>query len=213
MKIFPIAVFCCGWIVPAGAQIVSVGVKGGVPITDALETFRGNSAGYFTHTRRYTVGPTFELHLPARFSIEVDALYKRLGFDYSSTTPPVLSSTTRANSWEFPILGKFELLPGPIRPFLDAGVSIRNISGIHQVREVVSGVTLNRVEISNPPEFNKATDVGFAFGAGIAFKIGPVRISPEFRYTRWGGENLRDPIGALLRTNRDQGDFLLGLTF
>ncbi|MCC6393627.1 MAG: PorT family protein [Bryobacterales bacterium] len=213
MKIFPIAVFCCGWIVPAGAQIVSVGVKGGVPITDALETFRGNSAGYVTHTKRYTVGPTFELHLPARFSIEMDALYQRLGFDCSSAAPPVLSSTTRANSWEFPILGKFELLPGPIRPFLDAGVSIRNISGIHQVREVVQGATLNRVEISNPPEFNKATDVGSAFGAGIAFKAGPVRISPEFRYTRWDGENLRDPVGALLRTNRDQGDFLLGLTF
>jgi len=43
--------------------------------------------------------------------------------------------------------------------------------------------------------------------------MGRVRISPEFRYTRWGGENLRDPINALLRTNRNQGDFMLGLTF
>jgi hypothetical protein len=43
--------------------------------------------------------------------------------------------------------------------------------------------------------------------------MGRVRISPEFRYTRWGGENLRDPISALLRTNRNQGDFMLGLTF
>jgi hypothetical protein len=55
MKIFPIVILCCGSFVSAAAQVVSVGVKGGVPVTDALETFRGNTAGYFTHTKRYTI--------------------------------------------------------------------------------------------------------------------------------------------------------------
>ena len=77
----------------------------------------------------------------------------------------------------------------------------------------ISGVTFNRVELDNAVEFNKKNDVGFTAGAGLAFKMGPVRLSPEFRYTRWGGENLRDPINSLLRTNRNQGDFLIGLTF
>lgn len=196
--------------VSSQAQVVSVGVKGGVPITDALDTVQGNEASYVTNTKRYTVGPTVEFHLPARFSIEIDALYTRLGYDYNGLTG---FRTVRANSWEFPLLGKFEILPGPIRPFVDAGVNVRNISGIRQVRQMIQGATLNTVTVENAPEFNKRTDIGFAFGGGIAFKAGPVRLSPELRYTRWGGENFRDPIDALLRTNRNQGTFLLGLTF
>lgn len=194
------------------AQAISIGVKGGVPLTDAFDVARGNNSAFFTNTKRYTVGPTVEFHLPARFSVEVDALYKRLGYDSQTTVPRQFYSTT-ANSWEFPVLGKFEILPGPIRPFIDAGASFRHITGVRQVRTIVSGATLNQVEITNPPEFNKDTDIGFTFGAGIAFKLGRVRISPEFRYTRWGGENFRDPVNTLLRTNRNDGTFLLGFTF
>jgi hypothetical protein len=98
-------------------------------------------------------------------------------------------------------------------PFVDAGASIRHISGIKQVRQVVSAGTFSSVELNNPSEFNKATDVGLAFGAGIALKLGRVRMSPELRYTRWGGENLRDPVNELLRTHRNQGDFVIGITF
>ena len=200
--------------ISAFAQPVSIGVKGGVPITDALETARGNNAAYFTNTHRYVVGPTIEFHFPARFSLEIDALYRRLSFDFSSTAPPPPTFTaTRANSWEFPVLGKFEITPGPVRPFVDAGVSIRHITGIKQVRQVISGTTLGTVEVNNPPQFNRETDVGFVFGGGVTFKLWRVRISPELRYTRWGSENFRDPVGSLLRTNRNQGDFLLGFTF
>jgi len=62
-------------------------------------------------------------------------------------------------------------------------------------------------------EFNKATDEGLVFGFGVAFKMGPVRIGPEIRYTRWGSENFEDPVGSLLHTNKNQGDFLLGILF
>jgi opacity protein-like surface antigen len=196
----------------SAGDAVSIGVKGGVPITDAVDTARGTNTAYFTDTKRYLVGPTIEFHLPLRFSIEVDALYKRIGYQYEATGPTVTASTV-ANSWEFPLLGKFEILPGPVRPFVDLGVSVRNLSGIRQIRQTIAGATFNRVELNNAVEFNKRNDVGLTGGFGVAFKMGRVRISPEFRYTRWGGENLRDPINALLRTNRNQGDFLLGLTF
>ena len=191
---------------------VSFGVKAGVPITDAFDVAKGNDRAYFTQTKRYLIGPTFELHLPARFSVEIDGLYKRLGYQYQASGPSVYSKTV-ANSWEFPLLGKFEILPGPIRPFVDAGVSLRHLSGIEQIRQTVSGATFEQVQLNNAADFNKRNDVGFTFGFGVALKLGPVRFSPELRYTRWGGENFRDPISALLRTNRDQGDFLLGLTF
>ena len=191
---------------------MSLGIKGGVPITDALNSAKGVSSSYFTNTKRYLVGPTVEFHFPARFSIEVDALYKRVGYQYEASGPTV-TATTVANTWEFPLMGKFEILPGPVRPFIDFGGSVRHLSGIRQIRQTISGVTLNQVEINNPAEFNKRNDFGLVFGGGIAFKMGRVRISPEVRYTRWGGENFRDPVNSLLRTNRNQGDFMLGITF
>jgi opacity protein-like surface antigen len=196
----------------AAAQPVSIGVKGGVPITDAFETAQGNNSAYVTNTHRYVVGPEVDFHLPARFSIEIDALYRRLGFDYRATSPFVAAGT-RANSWEFPGLLKYDILPGPIRPFIDAGASFRHISGVKQVRQVITAGTLNTVEINNPAEFNKTNDVGFTFGGGVTFKAGWVRISPELRYTRWGSDNFRDPVNSLLHTNRNQGDFLLSFTF
>jgi opacity protein-like surface antigen len=196
------------------AQPASIGVKAGVPIPDFVDAAKGDHSAYFTNTKRYTVGATVEFHLPTRFSIEIDALYKRFGFDGQSVSDGISTLTrTRGNSWEFPLLAKFELVPGPVRPFVDAGAAIRHITGIQQVQQIVSAGTFSSVELNNPPEFNKATDVGLAFGAGIALKLGRVRISPELRYMRWGGENLRDPVHALLHTHRNQGDFLIGFTF
>ena len=196
------------------AQPVSIGVKAGVPITDFVDAAKGDHSAYFTKTKRYTIGPTVEFHLPARISIEIDALYKRFAFDGQSVTADgSIVTATRGNSWEFPVLVKLELFPGPVRPFVDAGASIRHLTGIKQVQQIVSAGTLSVVELSNPPEFNKATDIGLAFGAGIALKLGRVRISPELRYTRWGSENLRHPVSALLHTNRNEGDVLIGFTF
>ena len=210
--------FAC--FAPLFAQPVSFGVEGGVPITDAFDaahdTFQGNTASYSTYTHRYEVGPAFQVHLPLRLTVEVDALYKRLGYQYNALTPATRTfAATAVNSWEFPLLLKFEITPGPIRPFVDLGISFRHISGVKQIRQVVTipagvvGVTT----LTNPPEFNKATDEGLVFGGGVAFKFGPVRISPELRYTRWGSENFEDPVRSLLHTNKDQGDFLLGILF
>jgi len=62
---------------PAFGQIVSLGVKAGVPTGDA---FTPDSV-VTSLARRYLVGATAELHLPFRFSVELDAIYKKTGFD------------------------------------------------------------------------------------------------------------------------------------
>ncbi|MCU1335469.1 MAG: hypothetical protein JWO19_1050 [Bryobacterales bacterium] len=203
---------CAASVVTAFAQPVSFGVKAGVPITDAFDTFRGNQAAYVTNTHRYLIGPTVQVNFPFRFSVEVDALYKRLGFEFNQFAGPGSPTVARtvANSWEFPVLGKYAIFGGPIRPFIDAGANFRHISGVDEIRTTLSAVNVN---VNPVPEFHKATDVGFTFGGGVEVKLGFVRITPEFRYTRWGSENFQDPIGSLLRTNKNQGDFILGLTF
>jgi hypothetical protein len=103
---------------------------------------------------------------------------------------------------------KWEFIPGPIRPFAGIGGALRHVSGIEQIRSA-----LNVVSEVEPVEFNKRNDVGLVFGGGVAFEIGRLRLIPEFRYTRWGSETFRDPVRSFLRTNRNEGDFLLGLVF
>lgn len=198
--------------ITAAAQPVSFGVKAGVPITDAFDTAQGNQAAYASNTHRYLVGATVQVNLPLRFAVEVDGLYRRLGFDYNQfggPGSPTFTSTT-ANSWEFPVLGKWAVVPGPVRPFVDFGANFRHISGIDQIRNSAAAVNVN---VSSVPEFHKDFDIGATFGAGVEFKVGWLRVTPEFRYTRWGTENFRDPIADLLRTNKNQGDFMVGLTF
>jgi hypothetical protein len=189
-----------------------VGVKAGVPINDALDALHGNQSAYATQTHRYVVGPTVQLNLPFRFSVEVDALYRRLGYQFDQFGGPGSPTTTStvANAWEFPVLGKYAIFGGPLRPFVDAGANFRHISGVDQVRTTLSAIN---VPVNPAPEFRKATDAGFVFGGGLEVKLGFLRITPELRYTRWGSENFTDPVAALLHTNKNQGDFLLGLTF
>ncbi len=204
-----------GAVLPTLAQPVSVGVKAGVPITDAFETLRGNSANYATNTKRYLIGSSIQFNLPARFSIEVDALYKRLGYQYDqSLANRTVYAKTVANSWEFPALVKYAILPGPVRPFVGGGGAFRHISGVEQLRNtVIAGLAPTNLRLNTASEFNKRNDVGLVFGGGVEFKLGRLRIIPEVRYTRWGSENFRDPVNALLRTNRNQGDFLIGFAF
>jgi hypothetical protein len=199
-----LALLVCALTVGAVAQPVSVGVKFGVPVTDALETFQGNQAAYVSNTHRYVVGPTVQLNLPFRFSIEVDALYRPGIINQFGVGSPT-STRTVANSWEFPVLGKYAIWGGPARPFIDAGANFRHISGVDQIRS-----TLNAVNVTvTAPEFNKDNDIGFVFGGGVEFKLGHVRITPEFR-TRAGIENFREGIAP---NQQESGDFRLGLTF
>jgi hypothetical protein len=56
------------------------------------------------------------------------------------------------------------------------------------------------------------TNKGAVLGAGLEFNLHLVRVSPEIRYTRWGATNLAD-FGGVLRSNKNQAEVLIGLTF
>lgn len=192
---------------PAGAEIFSFGIKGGVPVTDAFDAGRSGSLRYFSGPKRYTVGPTVELHLPAHLAIELDALYRRLNYGSDA-----VATTTRVtgNSFEFPLLLKVRFASGPLRPYVASGASFQTLSDLKHVRSFLDGS--NRTQTDRPPELQRRFNAGFVIGGGLELNAGVIKVSPELRYTRWGWDSFRD-VAGLLRSNQDQAMFLLGITF
>ena len=196
---------------------VSFGLKVGVPVTDMFSASNTTAFGssnvlsgpYTSAVPRYEFGLSGEIHLPYGLRFEVDGLFKRAGFDSSSVLSggPTLFRPTSMNVWEFPGLVKKNLALGHFRPFVEAGASLRHISTIDQYTYGAASIaTLS----DNAVELHNRNSVGGVAGFGITFKKGPFELTPEARYTRWANQSF---AAAGLRTNLDQGDVLLGISF
>ncbi len=174
----------------------------GLPLTDFYQAVSSSGASLSSTSTRFILGPTIELHLPAGFGLEADALYRHFDYRASVNLIDSLANLGASNGWEFPLLLKYRL-PGPfVRPFLDAGVAFDRWSGFKQLQ--VLAVT-TRSDVSG-------TNTGFVAGAGIELHTPLIRLSPEIRYTRWGASSITDVSGAL-RSNQNQVEVLVGLTF
>jgi opacity protein-like surface antigen len=186
----------------ANSQAVGVGVKTGVRLTQPFtltpptDIFR-TSSSYEFESRRFTAGPTFQIFLPARLTIEVDALYKQIRYTNVRSAPlNTDTSETKGRSWEFPIevkrsvltLGGFEFLAG-------AGVSARHVRGTTQteVRTHFDPPINSSTSTTVPPEIVQAWNAGFLVAAGVRLRLGAIHLEPEVRYTRWRGETFRNP--------------------
>ena len=105
-------------------QKISVGVKGGVPLTDALKVT--GSSRYFSNKAPFVIGPAVELRLPLGLSAEADVLYRRLQYGDS---PGAAGATGQV--WELPLLAKGRLPALLIfAPFVSAGFSFRRLANL-----------------------------------------------------------------------------------
>ena len=180
------------------------GVKGGAPLTDFFHVVDNPGATFRSSSTPFIVGPTIEVHFPFGFGVEFDALYRKFHYDASSNLVDAVVNGKAANAWEFPILLKYRVPGVIVRPFLDAGFAFDHWSGVSQVIQTPSSLLTN----TNVSGTNK----GVVLGAGLEFNLHLVRVSPEIRYTRWGATNLAD-FGGVLRSNQNQAEVLIGLTF
>ena len=185
-------------------------------MTDFLDTVNGSRTSITSTTNRYIVGPTVELRLPLGFGVEADALYRHFRYNSAaSLVDAVATINTSGSAWEFPLLLKKRLFHGPIRPFLDAGISFNKITGLSQTVQTV--VFPNRTTTSsndNPPELRDSYSSGFTMGGGVEIKALLLRVTPEIRYTRWGTRQFNSAISSgNLRSNLNQAEFLVGITF
>lgn len=201
---------------------VTLGLKVGIPVTDMFSTSNtgglgtGSSTGlpgsnYSSHTPRYILGASAEFHMPFHLRFEVDGLYKRGGFNSVTPSGNGLAYTpTSLNWWEFPGLFKYNISLGHFRPFIDFGATLRHISTITQTAYVPGN--FQGVISNNSSDIHNRNSFGGVAGFGITFKKGPFELTPEARYTRWANQAFASNNGGL-RTNLDQGDILLGISF
>jgi hypothetical protein len=197
---------------------VDLGFKVGVPITNmfsASNTSEFNQtvpgSAFSSAVPRYEFGVSGEFHLYKNLRFELDGIYKRGGF--SSALPWASGGfayrPTNFNWWEVPGLIKTNVTLGHVRPFVDFGAALRHISTIGQTT-YAAGLLGGMTMTDNSIALHNRNSYGGVAGIGITFKKGPFKVSPEVRYTRWANEAF-EYNG--LRTNLDQGDFLLGISW
>lgn len=184
----------------AFSQPFSAGVKVGLPLTNFIDTVNSGNITSSSNTDRFIVGVTAELHLPLGLSIEGDVLYRRFNYQIvtSGTVTPVAAVTQAVNSnaWEFPLLLKYKFPSKIIRPYLDGGVAWDSLQG---------------VKTSIASDLKNNTTMGAVIGVGIEVKALVIKISPEIRYIRWTDQHFN--IANVLQSNRNQAEFLVGITF
>ncbi|WP_031499713.1 outer membrane beta-barrel protein [Bryobacter aggregatus] len=171
----------------------------GAKIGSSLNNPSGRAAYADSYQQsRWTGGPTFEFHLPLRFSIEFDALYRNENFSRSGTmqlAPTLnayaLSSHSKSNFWDMPLLLKYRFKLGPIRPFVSGGVlwtreSSRGDRSIRCTGPVGSCLPADySLPAPSDSDFRSTnTHRGPTAGAGLEFHTRFVTISPELRFSR-----------------------------
>ena len=189
-------------------QGLSFGVKGGVPLTDAVDVL--NPDRYFSNKAPAVIGPVVELGLFAGLSAEANLLYRRVEYTSVPEEPPETIIRTSGQSWEIPVLAKFRMPGALVRPFFSAGLSYRRLARFKE--RVLTGGLAGTVEVSEPPELKDRSTGGATVGGGMELSLPLIRVSAELRYTRWGSSSIKSAVTGLA-TQLNQADFLLGILF
>jgi len=214
MRFFEALLFGLFISATACAQNLSIGIKGGARLTDDLQS----SGWTVSESKRYTVGPAVEVNLWRGLGVEFDALYKRVGKSEvgGDFFGDMWWSRDRSNSWEFPILAKYRFLRRSVSPYVSSGYAFRLIGG--------SGAT-NSYCCVNPYDPTAAkftlrsysTDYknssGLVVSGGMEFQTWHLKLSPEFRYTRWSNRAL-DAYGShgyYAESAQNQAEILVGI--
>jgi hypothetical protein len=188
-------------------QWLSFGVKGGVPVTDTFKVARSPNLSYLSKTDRWTLGPMLEVRLPFGIGIEANALYGRMSYESESELG---AARTKANGFRFPFLLKKRFGEGSVKPYLGAGPTFERLYGISQVTRFFTG---SPSATNDPEELRKRSNTGGTVEAGIEFNVLGAKIAPEIRFTRWGSHTFLSTAQNLLKFNRNQAEFLLGISF
>lgn len=172
-------------------QHLHLGAKGGVPFDDAYSAVSAGPSNFLKESARFAIGPMLDISLPAGLGVEFDILYKRRTFNAGA-----LESSGRV--FEFPLVAKYHFSKSRLSPYVGGGIAFRNLG-----------------EFSGLVKSSGSSNTGVVLEGGILAKLA-IRASAEIRYTRWTGQSLyslAQSPGNLLKSNQNQAEFLIGITF
>ena len=194
----------------ASAQFIALGVKGGMPLTQAYDAktnpaLAGGGLLDFVpacivdgcesaneRTVPYVIGPAIEIRVRGPFRVNVEGLYSRAIYEYISeiarpdgSEQGVVAAKHAVSRWDFPFLLKYTVPRWHgLYPFVAAGASIQ-YSRDYTVSRLGGDLFSRRISVLSGGPSTRSTIVGPTFGAGVSFGASRMRPSLEFRYTRW----------------------------
>jgi hypothetical protein len=134
-----------------------------------------------------SVGPTAGAVLFDRVVVRFEAVRKSIRFRSESTVPPAAGfsyvGTTRAHSWDYPILAAYRFGNGPIRPFAGGGFSLGG--KIIYTEETRTTLIPSGTITTHTSEFESRGATSFCFSGGVYFRTAFLAVRPELRFSMW----------------------------
>lgn len=167
-------------------------------------------------------GLVFEVRVRPRWSLNIEAMYRRTGFDstrqltYTNINSAVSNTTytqgNRMSYLDFPVLVRWydRGLHKRYRTFFTAGVTMRRVWHVRSSSFVTTDTTQDCCD-ETPIRPTRQNVPGFTVGAGLkGLDDFGLKLTPEVRYTRWMYRTIDMPPAY---SKRDQLEVSLSLTF
>lgn len=200
MRILAVLLVAC----PLCAQSVSLGFRGGVPVTPLLN----GGADRQSTAPPYLIGPLVELALSGRLAAEGEILVRH------TRLAPTDAPRAGIWGWEAPFTLAYRIR-SPQGLFLRAGFCLNGIFSIRGAAACARGPFGEQFYCLDGRSLfelrHRRTD-GFVAGGGPRIELKHLRLEPEVRFTHWFDRNfgVRD---SAVRSNLNQVELLMGVIF
>lgn len=213
---------------------VSLGVLGLPVVKGNTSTATPNSTttvDYATTnaSARIGYGVTVNAAIFDHFAVNVSAIYRRIGYQMTTTTTVSTVSTstntitntttglhedTRVGALEIPIVLRWYAIPREKRGarfFGEAGLAIRDALNPRTSTDTIDASGNAACCIAGPGKIANRITRGYVAGMGVQV-IDPIgiRVVPEVRYTRWSNDTFNT---FSTRSQRNQLEAVISLTF
>lgn len=220
----------------------SFGVRGGGPINGLMKSQTVTESTTTTDpplstitfsdsaSKRYTVGPAIGFRLMDRLDLNLDVLFKHVGYDSGVTVQTQLTEEeiedsdapdfisgqyerTRADKWDVSLLLRYYTSDPEehgSRFYLAAGPAFSSVTGIKSFSEQINDEGLSDTN-SIPVSPSRDSVPGVAVGAGLQLRdeVG-LKIEIEGRFTRWFQRHFE---AGLTQSNVNQAEVLISFGF
>jgi hypothetical protein len=194
------------------AQLVSVGIKAGVPFRQVVQNsgqinLNGGALWTAQVQTPYAIGPVVNVRLPGQYDLELGALYKSIhqqGLNVTLTDvvacidPPICENSRLTyqtqtvskvgHSLEFPVTIRYHFSSPSMRPYLEGGYSYNHLQGIFFTSaHVPYNPRAPLPQLAEFPTISNLDRGGFVLGTGAEVKLpsSRIRVTPGIRYTRY----------------------------